>query len=171
MRSKKGSFILILLLLIVLVFIVGVRYGQRVEMANKAVSLNLSLTPNGPTTTKAPLRFTTYINKACGFELLHPSTVNVIKQSTDEAKLSTEGNLAVAVSCGKAPSFASFFEDKSVATQEVKFKNQIYQAKSRKTNEQKYISFTIRNPFSGTPVHLVVEEKLFPLIESSLIFK
>ncbi len=171
MRSKKGPFILILLLLIALVFIVGVRYGQRVEMTNKATSLSLSLTPKGPTATKSPLRFTTYVNKTCGFELLHPSTVNVIKQSTDEAKLSAEANLAVAVSCGKTPSFASFFEDKTVATQEVRFQNQVYQAKSRQVSNQKYIYLKIRNPFSGTPVFLAVEEKLFPLVESSLIFK
>lgn len=171
MNAKKGPLILIVFLIVVLVFVLGVRYGQRVEMTNKTVSLALSLTPAGPTVTKSPLQFATYTSKDCGVEFLYPSSVSLIKRSTEEAKLSQDSALAVAFSCAKNPSFAPFFEDKSVVTSQVTFQKQVYKARVRKTDSQKYLFFTLRNPLTGKTVSLAVEEKLYPLLQSSLIFK
>ncbi len=170
MKTKRGPFILIALLLIVLIFIVGVRYGQRVQTTNKAISLILSQAPSQPTATSVPLRFSTYTSKGCGFEVLYPSTVDIVKESTSEAKLIDGGALTVAASCAKIPSFESFFKDKSVTNQSISFQKKSYPAKVRNLNNQKYFYIVLQNPL-GKPVYLAVEEKFFPLVEKSFIFK
>ncbi len=50
---KKTSYIFLFFLLIVLIFILGVRYGQKVEKNNKVVDYILSITPY-PTYTPYP---------------------------------------------------------------------------------------------------------------------
>lgn len=50
---KKASYFFIFFLFIVLIFILGIRYGQRVEKNNKVVDFILSITPY-PTYTPYP---------------------------------------------------------------------------------------------------------------------
>lgn len=50
---KKTSYIFLFLLFIILIFILGVRYGQKVEKNNKVVDYILSITPY-PTYTPYP---------------------------------------------------------------------------------------------------------------------
>ena len=50
---KKTSYIFLFFLFVVLIFILGVRYGQKVEKNNKAVDYILSITPY-PTYTPYP---------------------------------------------------------------------------------------------------------------------
>src|SRR3989344_214911 len=171
MQSKKGPFILLSVLGLVLVFVVGVRYGQRVESTNKALSAILTSTPYAPSPTINPLQFATYNSKGCGAEFLYPSSIGVIKQSTTESRLTGKDGVAIALSCAKIPSFRSFFEDKNVATKEVSFQKQSQKALVKTTNGQTYLLLIVRNPFSGSQIFLAVEEKLYPLLQSSLIFK
>ena len=51
---KKTSYFFLFFLLVVLIFILGVRYGQKVEKNNKIVDYILSITPY-PTYTPYPL--------------------------------------------------------------------------------------------------------------------
>lgn len=50
---KKTSYIFLFLLFFILIFILGVRYGQKVEKNNKVVDYILSITPY-PTYTPYP---------------------------------------------------------------------------------------------------------------------
>ena len=50
---KQGSYIFLFLLIVLLIFILGVRYGQKVEKNNKVVDYLLSITPY-PTYTPYP---------------------------------------------------------------------------------------------------------------------
>lgn len=50
---KKASYVFIFFLVLILIFILGVRYGQKVEKNNKVVDYILSITPY-PTYTPYP---------------------------------------------------------------------------------------------------------------------
>lgn len=50
---KKTSYVFLLFLIVILIFILGIRYGQKVEKNNKVVDYILSITPY-PTYTPYP---------------------------------------------------------------------------------------------------------------------
>ncbi|MBI2051367.1 hypothetical protein HYT33_01250 [Candidatus Roizmanbacteria bacterium] len=170
MQPKKGPFILLFSLLLVLIFIVGVRYGQRVEQTNKTVSYLLSLTPSAPTPTEGPLRFQTYEHKPCGLQFIYPSTISKKNEASDEAAFEQKKHTLLAFSCQKNPKLLSFFEGEKVATEEIKFQKRTLRVKTRSEEGQKLILLTLQNPLNGKTVYLMVDEKLYPLFESSLIF-
>lgn len=73
MSRKIIPYLFITFLLIVLVFILGVRYGQRVEKTNKTITYLISLTPS-PQPTAGPLvspEFIKQVNKECGVQFLY----------------------------------------------------------------------------------------------------
>ncbi len=81
MRSRFGPYFLLTILAVLLFFILGVRYGQRVEKENKKINYILSLTPTkSPTPTKEaspsaiPSGFKKFLDKECGVEFLYPES-------------------------------------------------------------------------------------------------
>ncbi len=139
---KKGPAILLVVLTIILVFILGVRYGQQVEKTNKNLSTLLSITPTKPQPTQASLTFKTYSGKACGAQFLYPSTLNVIKESSTSVQLTEKKTVLVDLTCVASPSAV---------------------AKGKKLE--------IRlNPQTGKNVYFSISEDLLPLFTTSLKF-
>ena len=93
MPKKFGPYLLLFFLAITLVFILGVRTGERVEKSN--------LPPTKPPLpTQPPLEFKTYTHKGCGVSFLYPSYFKLEKDSSAEAKIS-DNNKFIAFSCNK----------------------------------------------------------------------
>ena len=100
---KKGPIIIVALLIAFLLFIGGMQYGKRVETANKAIAIILSITPPPYTITIIPHKYITVTNENCGLSYLLPDyaedtkdtiTVSCGKDSaSDSAKLNKEGYL------------------------------------------------------------------------------
>jgi len=63
---KKGPIIIVALLIAFLLFIGGMQYGKRVETANKAIAIILSITPPPYTITIIPHKYITVTNENCG---------------------------------------------------------------------------------------------------------
>ncbi|MBI5127172.1 hypothetical protein HZA76_01825 [Candidatus Roizmanbacteria bacterium] len=72
----------IFFLIFILTFILGVRYGQRVEKNNKAVDYLLSITPTPRPPTPTPIKYKDYKSKKWGLKFTYPAGLEV-KESTD----------------------------------------------------------------------------------------
>jgi ABC-type Fe3+-siderophore transport system permease subunit len=89
---KPQSYLLIVFLLLILSFILGVRYGQKVEKVNKVVDFIISLTPSispTKTPTPTPLIFEEYKSKRWGLKFKYPAHLQ-IKESTNTAEILIE---------------------------------------------------------------------------------
>lgn len=147
-RNKSGPYILLFILAVILVFIIGVRYGQRVEKANKVVSSLLTITPTRKPT-EPPLEFKTFENKTCGITFLYPSALSVQKEGSVSAVLGKNKKHTIAFSCEKANPFGTTSD---VAT------------------ESGQIILKKFNPQNGRTVYFLLSEELSPLLETSLKF-
>ncbi|MGB9707524.1 MAG: hypothetical protein ACPL1D_02095 [Microgenomates group bacterium] len=90
MRMK--SYLLLTFLLMILFFILGVRYGQKVEKTNKVIDYFLSITPTPiptHTPTLTPITFEEYKSKRWGLKFKYPSNLQ-IKESTNTAEILIE---------------------------------------------------------------------------------
>ena len=102
MDKKIGPYILLFTLTIVLIFIVGVRYGQNVEKTNKAVNTYLlSITPTKTVPTTPPLQFQTYTSKSCGISFLYPDSLTKVEESSTSAQFNQGEETAIKFICEK----------------------------------------------------------------------
>ena len=86
---KPKTFVFIVILLLILFFILGVRYGQKVEKANKVVDFLLSITPTKkptPTPSPTPLIFKEYKSQRWGLRFKYPKNFE-IKESTNTPEI------------------------------------------------------------------------------------
>lgn len=79
--TRKKPYILITFLLVILFFIIGVRYGQNVEKANKVIDYLLSLTPTSPQKSPTPIPTTEYKSKRWGLKFKYPENLKIIESS------------------------------------------------------------------------------------------
>jgi len=88
---KTKSYIFLFVLLIVLFFILGVRYGQRVEKNNKVIDYLLRFpSPTAPIT-PTPLIYKDYKSKKWGLKFTYPSNLEV-KESTNASEILFEAH-------------------------------------------------------------------------------
>ncbi|MFH1827387.1 MAG: hypothetical protein ABH812_03095, partial [bacterium] len=88
---------LITALLLILFFIVGVRYGQRVEKTNNKISQSLSITPK-PSLSIDISKFKTFKSDTCNFEFLYPSKLQLI-DSTLSADIKSKDKISFNLLC------------------------------------------------------------------------
>ncbi len=172
MPAKKGPVILVLLLLFLLVFIGGIRYGQHVELQNKKTLVMLSLTPP-PKPSVLPeamkkVTFISYSSKSCGVSFLYPSTVTLAKESTDEARFTQSETVALSMSCKKSVSLPS--DMKKVTTSEAVFQKKTIKVQAYNAGTTRLIFFSIQNPVNGKIVNFLLDKDLYKLLESSFQF-
>jgi len=83
---KSKSYLLLSFLVCVLAFILGVRYGQKVEKANKVINYFLSITPTKmPVPT--PFKYATSESKIWKIKFTYPSSLKVKEDPTKSAIL------------------------------------------------------------------------------------
>jgi len=86
---KPKTLVLIVVLLLILFFILGVRYGQKVEKANKVIDFLVSITPTPKPTktpTPTPLIFEEYKSKRWGLRFRYPKNLE-IKEATNTPEI------------------------------------------------------------------------------------
>jgi hypothetical protein len=96
---NKAPLILLFALLVTLIFILGVRYGQHVEKTNETVSVLLSIPPTKPVPTETPLGFRTYSSKSCDLEFTYPKSLKIEKESTNSAAFARNGKTVIEWDC------------------------------------------------------------------------
>jgi len=100
MAKKIGPLVLIICLVTILIFVIGVRYGEKVEKTNKKVDFYLSIAPTKTTPTSPTLEFKTYQHEGCGISFLYPSFLKEGKVSSFSAKLSGQAKF-ISFNCEK----------------------------------------------------------------------
>jgi hypothetical protein len=73
---KSKPYLVLFLLLLILVFILGIRYGQKVEKTNKVINYVLSITPTAPIS-PTPLKYATSESKIWKIKFTYPSFLKV----------------------------------------------------------------------------------------------
>ena len=102
---QKTPLILLLSLTAVLIFIVGIRYGQHVESTNKQNAYNFSLTPlPQPTIQPKQIKYGVYTHKLCKVEFVIPDSLKKIKESTVSASFTGNSGEDLSFSCDKTAS-------------------------------------------------------------------
>ncbi len=159
MPKKLLPYAFLAFLFAVLLFIVGIRYGQHVEQVNKTVSYLISIPPSpmtSPTTT--PLSFKTYKNATCGASLLIPSQLIKTQESSTSAVFSTvDKKLAIALSCEKK----TFVQNKG---EKIVTLNTL---RSFETTTNDTTSYRLFNPKNAYVLTLTATHEFLPLLESS----
>lgn len=78
---KLKSYFFLIFLIIILVFILGVRYGQGVEKNNKVVDYILKITPTIPAPSPIPIKYVDYKSKKWGLKFTYPDNLEVKESS------------------------------------------------------------------------------------------
>lgn len=149
---KIKPYVFLFVLLVVLFFILGVRYGQQVEKTNKTINYLISIPPTKPPPTATPLKFDTYKNSDCGVSFMYPST------ATSTADFD--------IDCQKDSRFLSILKDPNVATEEMTLLNKKIKGKSQ-ADRLIFSSLNLRN---GKTVYFSITRTLFPLFDKTLEF-
>ncbi len=167
---KKGPYILITILIILLVFVLGVRYGQRVERTNKIINYLISLPPS-PTAepSQKPVEFQTYSNKVCGIQFLYPNSW-LSSQSTPEARFTDKNGTTILIGCEQPNPIDIKLGDEKIATEEVNFKNKTMTFKIQDAGSRTYYMFKFINPKNSKSIFVDVDKSFYPLFEKSLEF-
>jgi hypothetical protein len=121
MDRKLRPYILITTLVLILIFILGVRYGQNVEKANKKINFMISIPPPKPVPTEKPIEFKNYQSKGCNLEFLYPSTLLILNESTNSATLGKDKIAYLKFSCERLSPTPIDLKDK-VATASFRIK-------------------------------------------------
>lgn len=83
---QKTPLILLLSLTAVLIFIVGIRYGQHVESTNKQNAYNFSLIPKVvPSTPAKQIKYGVFTHKPCKVEFVIPDNLKKTTESSVSA--------------------------------------------------------------------------------------
>lgn len=163
MKQNINPYTLIGALVLILIFIGGIRYGQRVEKANKTVDFLASIPPTQPAPTQPPLQFAAYKNKTCGIEFLYPSFLSY-ETSSESARFVREKQAVIQISCEKILSPPPVSLEAPVATEEITLKNQAISG----TLQNNQLIFTVKNPLNNRTLLIRIERDLYPLFEKSL---
>lgn len=103
--KNKAPMLLLLGLTLVLIFIVGVRYGQHVESTNKQNAYNFKLTTQvTPTTQPKQVKYVKYSHKQCKVEFVIPDSLKKLKESTVSASFEGTVGENLSFSCDKTAS-------------------------------------------------------------------
>lgn len=174
MKLKKGSIFFLTVLFIILVFIVGVRYGQRVEKTNKIIDILVSIPPS-PTLqpTQPPVNFKKYTNKSCGVSFLYLTQFEKLQESSDSASIG-DINRSIAFLCNKNEdknyNLISNLNNPETATAEITFQKKKIEGKSLSAGAEDMYIFSLKNPFNGKTIYFGVSKSLYPLFEKSVEF-
>lgn len=186
MKSNRSSwpYILLFVLILMLIFFSGVKYGKKIEEVNKVVRIMMSITPTPspvpPTTqpTDVPIAFETFSSDLCGVSFLYPNTLTRVKNTdvpfgTFEFRDSSN-NPAIRIWCTPQNSAIAFFpipfeplDESPFATGSARIANQT--VRTTTLQNKKATTFVLKHP-QVRNVGVLVDNNLLPLIEQSLKF-
>ncbi len=162
--KKKGPYILIGGLFLIVTFIAGLQYGKQVEKANKIITAVLSISPTSP---QKPLEisYIRFEHAQCGVSFVYPSLISVIKQSSSSALLENkQAEEKIELNCDPV---VTNVNNINMATESAKIAG-----KEVTINilDKKMIDFTLTNSKTGKRIHFVASYNLLPLFEETLTF-
>ena len=161
---------MLIILIIVLVFVIGVRYGQNVEKSNKIIDFVTSITPTkppAPSPTQVALEFKDYAHSDCGVQFTIPSVFNKDKETTTSAKFSQNALPEIEFTCEKDETIQKILNDKKIASQEFKLNTLNIKAKTIKEDKQTYLYFQLTNYIKNKTIFFKISDLFLPLFQKS----
>jgi len=161
---KLGPYFLILCLVLSIVFIGGVRYGQKVEKINKIVSLPPTV---APTIIPTMITYDDYINNICKFRFVYPKDLTLIS-ATDSALFKKNNTEAISITCFRSlPKGDSF---NAVTEKQIKLSvvNQTITANIVKDKSNEYYLFILTHPITKQYLVVKILKEFYPLFSASL---
>jgi hypothetical protein len=161
MPKRSLPYFFLAFLFAILLFILGIRYGQRVELANKTIRYLVSIPPT-PTLqpTIASLSFSDYTHSGCAISFLIPSSLEKTKESSTSALfVDIKKQLAIAVSCEKKP----YLQEKNEVAYTINRTVRAFQTTTKDT-----VSYRFFNAKNMKVVTITTFKKYLPLIDKSL---
>lgn len=161
MSKKSFPYLLLAFLFAILLFILGVRYGQRVEQVNKTISYLVSLPPS-PTVapTNTPLTFSNYTHEGCKISFLIPNEFEKSSESSTSAIFSTQKKkLGIALSCEKK----EFIKNDKELSVNLNKTIRAYEIQTKDT-----VSYRLYHPITGKVVTVTVAKPYLLLLQKSL---
>lgn len=179
MNSRRiGPYFLLGGLTLLLIFILGVRYGQRVEQRNKEIITLLSLTPPKKTTpspspTRKPIKFLQFNHQGCRIAFLYPNSIEMVKETSKSAQFRKNNSKTILLSldCYKklTPQLSKTNEQK-MATKELNFKKKPLVVKEKNVDNQSFYFFILTHPRRSIKIRIMIADSLYPLFEKTLEF-
>lgn len=164
---KRSSLWFLFALVVILVFVVGVRYGQNVAETNKTISYLLSVTPTKAVVDK--LEFKTYNHPGCGLDFLYPNqlTVPKEKESSTGAVFYDGKQTAIEIDCSKNNQYAWIIDSNKTATKELTLNKRPFTVK---ISDDHFYVFRLQNNLNLKTIYLWISPSLYPLFEKSYEF-
>ena len=174
-KQKKLPYIFLFILVIILIFVIGTRYGQSVERTNKVINFIMSITPTKAITpTPMPtITYLTYTQKGCGLAFLYPSTMTVVTESTSAAQLHSLTDY-IEINCDTAvtPSIQKPQLETQTATESVTFDKKTITAVVKTiqfgSNTIAVFEFIVKNPLNNKSIVLKINKQLLPIFERTV---
>lgn len=148
-------------------FIIGVRYGTKVEQANKTIPYlqKLSLTPVNPTPT---IQYLTYKLEGCKVQFTYPSyLVKSYEKPRGISLDNSQKQTILTLNCSPELAVAEP-ETEKITTEEIKLKNKKTTATIPKEG---FLRFIIQHPQKRTITIVTIHKSLYSLFESSFQFQ
>lgn len=173
-NRKITPYFFLLVLFLIIVFIIGIKYGKKIEQSDKRIHYLVNIKPS-PTVTpilEPTITYITFIHEDCGISFLYPSYLEKISQSSDSAQIG--GNFSnIAINCSKTTAISPTDTEK-IATQSLTLQNKKIIATKKQISEGKIdmdvLFFTVKNSNNNTNVSISIDSRLYPLFEKSFSF-
>ncbi|OGK35343.1 hypothetical protein A3A93_04790 [Candidatus Roizmanbacteria bacterium RIFCSPLOWO2_01_FULL_38_12] len=166
--KKKGPYLLIAALILILFFIGGVQYGKAVEKTNKAIETILSTTPAPSNITSQPknITFSRFEHKECGVSFVYPSLLSVVNESSTGARLANKTITdKIDLVCG-----TDFSEDSVEGSQATSSALISGVTASISKLDNNVIKINITHPKTGQKIRFKLNNELEILLKDTLIF-
>jgi len=161
MSKKVIPYFFLAFLFAVLLFILGVRYGQQVEKANKTISYLLHISPSPtPAPTNSPLSFSEYNHKGCKVSFLISNDLTKTTESSSSALFTTSTKkLGLAVSCEKK----NFMKEETELPVTINKTIRTYETQTKDT-----MSYRFYHINTAKVVTITIMKTYLPLLQRSL---
>lgn len=176
-EMRKQSYILLIILFVAVFFIIGVRYGQRVEKFNKVVAA-LPTPTNPPTETPTPtLRpslesYLSFKHDDCNIKMLIPDSFTIKEKASDSAKILSKesGESVLTLRCAQNPStlrtLVDTIDTKNITTASLTFQGKKVEARE----DSKNYYFVVSNPLRTMSIFFSVNKNVYELLNETLTF-
>lgn len=158
-------YIVLLIVLIVIVFLLGVKHGKGVELINQKIQC-LSMikpTPIPPTPTIVPtINYQTYKNDQCKAYFIYPSNLELEEESSKSAKLNQKQAEIISLSCEKNNSIKDEYEN--ITDKEATTSAKLLKATGKMLNQDKEVFYI----YETNNFFIKIKKEYYPLINKSL---
>lgn len=172
-NTRKTPYIFLFVLILIIAFIGGLRYGQSVERTNKVVDFILSITPSPtPSLVKpSPVSFRQYTMKGCNISFLYPTSLTLGKSTSDSGQLMDANDPAILFSCAPGATTFSELTGKQASPSAISYKDHNVAATHYNLGSYGMRVFNIPNTINPTKKLLfAVSDSLLPLIVNTIQF-